>query len=222
MEVKTTGSDNVHTDDMTQLQFFDDTPGLTPEEKQNIEATRAASEKAKEQKKIRKERKKTRTRRMSKSQGVFALPVYLATYNLMNECDFRFRSLPNYAKSQGRVIEDILLDICTDIQLVHWQIIPHDRLPDIFKKMLKVLVMIRSLRDTRKITKHDFGCLCRFAGPMSKHMRQWSNAYNPGTEIKDQAAWSVMTVEGEPPGMYLAEEDRNSDGTPVEQEKTYK
>ena len=210
--------DNSHIEDPTRLPFFDSTPGLTPGERNNVEATVAAIEKSKEERKVRKERKKTRSRRKAKVQGAFILPVYLATYNLMNECNFRFRSLPAYAKAHGREVESLLLDICTDLQLIYWQVIPRDNLPSVFKNMLKVLVRLRALRDTRKITKHDFGCLCRYAGPMTKHMRQWNNSVNSDNEISDKVAWAIMTAESDIPGMYLAEEDRNTDGSPVEQE----
>ena len=46
--------DNSHIEDPTQLPFFDSTPGLTPGERKNVEATVAAIEKSKEERKVRK------------------------------------------------------------------------------------------------------------------------------------------------------------------------
>lgn len=217
---RTSPEGKVHTDSMQDLPFFDNTPGLTPAEKQSVDDAAAEAEKRKTDGRKRRKERKTRARRRSKRQGVFMLPVYMATYNCYNECRFRFRTLPAYARGCGQDILERLLDICADIQMVHWQMTPHDRLPETYRGMLKVLILIRSLRDTRVITAHDFGCICRYTGAMARHMMQWSNAYNGGDGISDGAAWAVMQGGGEPPGMYVAEEERNTDGTPV-QEQTH-
>ena len=187
---------NINTEN---LPFFDETPGLTPAEKEEVDkAATAGSKKKRKPKKKKKE--------PSKTMGIFTLPVYMATYCCLKECQFRFRKLPKSVKYIGRDIENRLTKISSEIQMIHWQVWPHERLPVLYGHVLEVLVLIRSLRDARYINEHDFSCIRRFSGRIAKEMVTWNNYYNKKVAVTESAAWAIDTTPSVCPEMYLEEE----------------
>ena len=188
------------------LPFFDQTPGTTPEERASVGKAVEQAEAEKKKKKVRGQRRgkriRHRKRKGEKIQGVWILPVYQMTYNCMRECMFRFRRLPKEEreKSQlhlaqlpsgsafmrhehGMEAVSILRRVLVEISLVYWQVKPKTTLPDVFSLMLEAVVTIRALRDMGLLPVHDYNCICRYSGPMVKHMMGWSRHYNKESEI---------------------------------------
>lgn len=171
------GTDGAHVDSPQDLPFFDNTPGTSPEERQDIEAV---EKKERNKKRLdHKKKAKKSAKQIKKYNGVFALPVYLATYRCMMECRFRFRNTPRSARYIAREIEARLIDIMADISMVYWNVQPYSALVETYKEVLRVEVMIRSLRDSRIISAKDFGCICQYTAAMVVNMVKWSNKYNP-------------------------------------------
>lgn len=171
------GADGAHVDNPQDLPFFDNTPGTSPEERQDIEAV---EKKGRNKKRLdHKKKAKKSAKQIKKYNGVFALPVYLATYRCMMECRFRFRNTPRSSRYIAREIEARLIDIMADISMVYWNVQPYTSLVDTYKEVLRVEVMIRSLRDSRIISAKDFGCICQYTASMVVNMVKWSNKYNP-------------------------------------------
>ena len=188
------------------LPFFDTTPGHGPED--NLGAGEGAPTPQNTKKKRKPKKKKTQP---SKVMGVFTLPVYMATYCCLKECQFRFRKLPKAVKYIGRDIENRLTSICAEIQMVHWQVHSYEKLPDLYGHVLEVLVLIRSLRDARYINEHDFTCIRRFSGRISKEMATWNNYYNKKVAVNESAAWAVDATPSMVPEMYLEEEHHHAE-----------
>lgn len=193
------------------LPFFDDSPGLSPMERADVEQAaenvKAEKLKTKNRSQQRRKRRMHRNRKGEKIQGVWILPVYQQTYNCMKECMFRFRRLPKEERASveaalnavprgssflkgeiGRDAISMLRRSLVQISMVYWQVKPKSILPDVFEVMLEAVVTIRALRDMGLLSVHDYGCICRYSGPMIQHMKDWSKHYNKvNPELQDVA-----------------------------------
>ena len=192
-----------------ELPFFDNTPGLTPEERTSVDKV---TEKKQPRQRSRQRRRRRIHRRLKKEkiQGVWALPVYQYTYACMKECMFRFRKLPKGEQIQlpspipegsaflkqyyGGDAVSILRRVCISISMVYWQIKPKTILPDVFGNMLEAVIIIRALRDMGLLSVHDFGCINRYSGQMVKHMMNWSNTYNKQNPVTDETAEEIAAA----------------------------
>lgn len=202
--------------DASQLPFFDSTPGTTPQEQASIELEEAKRNKEKEEKaRKRTNRRRNRTKKEKKLQGIYALPVYAATYKCYMECRFRFRKLPNDVKGEGKDIRRLLLEVLIDIELVYRQLYPYSALPYIMKLMMFPVTMIRGLRDSRDISRHDFAILCEHTGAMIKNMRAWNDFYNPDKHLDISSLDNMAHDNHMPPDILLrgfADDNPNSSG----------
>lgn len=193
----------METDDIStkNLPFFDDSPGLSPAERKDVDqavaANKAERQKTKTRSQQRRKRRMHRNRKGEKIQGVWILPVYQQTYNCMKECMFRFRRLPKEERASaeaamgavpsgssflkgelGRDAISMLRRVLVQISLVYWQVKPKTILPDVFELMLEAVVTVRALRDMGLLSVHDYGCICRYSGPMVQNMKDWSRHHN--------------------------------------------
>lgn len=214
------GDDSAHIQNPKDLPFFDNTSGVSPEERKML----SEAEKAEKKKGLNKTKKKAKksAKQIKKYNGVFALPVYLAAYRCLMECRFRFRNVPQSCRYVARDIEGRLLEIMADISMVYWNIQPYSSLINTYKNVLRTEVQIRSMRDSRTISARDFGCICQYTAAMVTNMVKWSNRYNPDhQQINALSGLDIINAQYEIPRVEVKEEDRLAAGgqdneTPVE------
>ena len=163
--------------DVESLPFFDDTPGLSPEETEAMEKS-AREEKSSRSRKRRGKKRRQRKDRDRKVAGVWILPVYRHTYLTIKECMFRFRNVPRRSANITRETINKLVHVAVMLEAAHWCLIPKERLMDVYMEMLEALLFIRALRDLGEISTHEFACISEHSGEMAKHMLAWSKSYN--------------------------------------------
>ena len=126
-----------------------------------------------QRKALRKERKDLHT-----------LPVYKAAYDTYKECRFRFRTVSKDAKTTAHEVLSYLLDIMVDIELVYWQIQDKEILGDTYRKVLKVIIIIRAMHDIGELSTQHYSIISRYSAVLSKNMGNWNNYYN--SHIKEE------------------------------------
>ena len=126
-----------------------------------------------QRKALRKERKDLHT-----------LPVYKATYDTYKECRFRFRTVSKEAKGTAHEVLSYLLDIMVDIELVYWQVQDKEILGDTYRKVLKVIIIIRAMHDIGELSTQHYSIISRYSAVLSKNMGNWNNYYN--SHIKEE------------------------------------
>lgn len=126
-----------------------------------------------QRKALRKERKDLHT-----------LPVYKAAYDTYKECRFRFRTVSKDAKTTAHEVLSYLLDIMVDIELVYWQVQDKDILGDTYRKVLKVIIIIRAMHDIGELSTQHYSIISRYSAVLSKNMGNWNNYYN--SHIKEE------------------------------------
>lgn len=126
-----------------------------------------------QRKALRKERKDLHT-----------LPVYKAAYDTYKECRFRFRTVSKDAKTTVHEVLSYLLDIMVDIELVYWQVQDKEILGDTYRKVLKVIIIIRAMHDIGELSTQHYSIISRYSAVLSKNMGNWNNYYN--SHIKEE------------------------------------
>lgn len=126
-----------------------------------------------QRKALRKERKDLHT-----------LPVYKAAYDTYKECRFRFRTVSKDAKTTAHEVLTYLLDIMVDIELVYWQVQDKEILGDTYRKVLKVIIIIRAMHDIGELSTQHYSIISRYSAVLSKNMGNWNNYYN--SHIKEE------------------------------------
>ena len=126
-----------------------------------------------QRKALRKERKDLHT-----------LPVYKAAYDTYKECRFRFRTVNKDAKATAHEVLTYLLDIMVDIELVYWQVQDKEILGDTYRKVLKVIIIIRAMHDIGELSTQHYSIISRYSAVLSKNMGNWNNYYN--NHIKEE------------------------------------
>ena len=126
-----------------------------------------------QRKALRKERKDLHT-----------LPVYKAAYDTYKECRFRFRTVSKDAKATAHEVLTYLLDIMVDIELVYWQVQDKEILGDTYRKVLKVIIIIRAMHDVGVLSTQHYSLISRYSAVLSKNMGNWNNYYN--SHIKEE------------------------------------
>lgn len=126
-----------------------------------------------QRKALRKERKDLHT-----------LPVYKAAYDTYKECRFRFRTVSKDAKGTTHEVLSYLLDIMVDIELVYWQVQDKEILGDTYRKVLKVIIIIRAMHDIGELSTQHYSIISRYSAVLSKNMGNWNNYYN--SHIKEE------------------------------------
>lgn len=118
-------------------------------------------------------------------KNLHILPVYKAAYDCYKECRFRFRTVSKNSKGTAHEVLSFLLDIMVDIELVYWQVEKKDILVETYRKVLKVIVIIRAMHDTGELSTQHYSVISRYSAELSKNMGNWSNYYNANMNMEE-------------------------------------
>ena len=97
---------------------------------------------------------------------------------------FRFRTVNKDAKATAHEVLTYLLDIMVDIELVYWQVQDKEILGDTYRKVLKVIIIIRAMHDIGELSTQHYSIISRYSAVLSKNMGNWNNYYN--NHIKEE------------------------------------
>ena len=137
-----------------------------------------------QRKELRKERKDLHT-----------LPVYKAAYDTYKECRFRFRTVCKDAKATAHEVLTYLLDIIVDIEQVYWQVQEKEVLADTYRKVLKVIIIIRAMHDVGELSTQHYCIISRYSAVLLKNMGSWNNYYNAHIKEKTDEKDRQITVD---------------------------
>ena len=104
------------------------------------------------------------------------IPAFKAAYDFYKESQFRFRNVPNDAKSIARDIKSKVMRIMVCIAHARLNIKVLESLQEAVDLSIEAQISLRVLVETNSLTKKDFAIVSKYSDNLVRQMVGWSTS----------------------------------------------